>query len=215
MISKRIRTIASLIQPHESVVDVGCDHGYLAIVLRQSGHTGKILGVDNKPGPLSHARANFAECGIDDVPLLLSEGLEKVEEPYDVIIMTGMGYNNIIHIMEKAPEYFKDSRLIIQVNTFCDRMRRWLTENGYMITDEVIMKEYRWYEIICAAPGNQVLDENEIAFGPVLLREKSPVFEDCWRHKMEKKKRILAGLPEDHPDREALESEIEKIEAIL
>ena len=215
MISKRLRTIGDLIDNDESVTDVGCDHGFLAVYLRQKGNTARIICADSKPGPLSQGRKNLEAFGFEDVEMALSDGLQNIEDVTDVIVMAGMGYHTVEHIMRESEEKFsRCSKIIIQVNTDSDKMRRWLNENRYAIVDEVILREYKYYEIIVARKGEQELSENQILFGPVLLEKKTETFEECYRSKAGKMIKVVENLPEGHKDRERLLEQIRLFEEI-
>ena len=41
MKNKRIEAIAQLISNDQSVIDIGCDHGYLAMALRDKANSGR------------------------------------------------------------------------------------------------------------------------------------------------------------------------------
>ena len=209
MISKRLRTIGDLIDNEESVTDVGCDHGFLAVYLRQKGNTAHLICADSKPGPLSQGRKNLDAMGIENVDMVLSDGLREIDEVTDVIVMAGMGYHTGGFRVDK---FAKCRKIIIQVNTDSDKMRRWLNEQGYRIIKERILKDYKYYEIIVVRKGRQYLSEEEITFGPALLEEKSEVFRECYRAKRDKLARVVEKLPEEHEDRDGLLRQIAEIE---
>ena len=149
MISKRIKTIAGLINPDENVLDVGTDHAFLPIQLKQNGHRGKIAATELRKGPRSNAIKNLAEAGIDDVEVFLTPGVRGIEFAADVVVIAGMGLTTVTGIISDDPEYFKDKRIIIQINHEMDRHSKYiyvygidsafmteLDENGYPILDE-------------------------------------------------------------------------------
>ena len=59
MLSKRLSIIYSFIDEGSSVVDVGCDHGYLLIELAKNNKSTNLLGVENKLGPFSTLNKNI------------------------------------------------------------------------------------------------------------------------------------------------------------
>ena len=215
MISKRIKTIAGLIHPDENVLDVGTDHAFLPIQLKLNGHRGKIAATELRRGPRNNAVKNLEEAGIDDVEVWLTPGVQKVDFPADVVVIAGMGLTTVTGIISDDPEYFEDKRIIIQINHEMDRLRLWLMENGFMIEDEVIIRDYKYYEILIVRKGEMQLDEMQIMFGPVLLREKSQTFIDCYNRKAEKLQKIIDSLPEGHPDRGKLQNQLETIKEAL
>ena len=69
MLSKRLQIIANLVPSDSNVADVGCDHGYLLIYLKDNHFNGKLLGIDNKKGPIESFRKN-----------LIAKKLKQLEE---------------------------------------------------------------------------------------------------------------------------------------
>jgi len=209
MISKRIKTIASLIKNDESVVDVGCDHAYLALSLRNNGHKAKIFCVDNKIGPLSSANDTISTYNLDNCETILSDGLSKINASFDIVVMAGMGYHNVISIIDKRVE-----KAIIQVNTDVDKMRKWLTENGFEIIDEIVIFDIKYYEILMVRKGKQQLNELEISCGPINLQKKDEVFLEYINYRKEKLQHILQGLSVDNKDYNEIEKKIKLLEAV-
>ena len=215
MISKRIRTIASLIGPDENVLDVGTDHAFLPVVLKKSGHRGLVRASELRKGPRANALKNLQESGIDDVEVYLTDGVRGIDFPADTVVIAGMGYGTVTGIISESRGYFQDKKIIIQINHEVDRLRRWLMENGFMIEDELMIKDYKYYEILIVREGEMKLDEMQIRFGPVLLTEQSRTFRDCYDQRIEKLEAIIKTLPENHEDIGKLEEQIEIIRKAL
>ena len=215
MISRRIRTIASLIDPRENVLDVGTDHAFLPVVLKKSGHQGLIRASELRKGPRLNAIRNLQESGIDDVEVYLTYGVNGIDFPADVVVIAGMGYATVTGIISENREYFHDRRIIIQINNEVDKLRRWLMDNGFAIENEVMIRDYKYYEILVVREGKMTLDEMEIRFGPHLLREKSETFRSCYLQRIEKLENIIKTLPADHKDIGKLEQQIEIIKKAL
>ena len=215
MISKRIRTIASLIGPDENVLDVGTDHAFLPIVLKKSGHRGRIRASELRKGPRANAIKNLRESGIDDVEVYLTDGVKGIDFPADTVVIAGMGYVTVIGIISESREYFRGKRIIIQINHEVDKLRRWLMDNGFMIENELMIKDYKYYEILTVREGEMKLDEMQIRFGPLLLKEQSKTFRECYNQRVEKLEDIIKTLPENHEDIGKLEEQIEIIRKAL
>ena len=57
--------------------------------------------------------------------------------------------------------------------------------HGFMIEDECAINENgKYYEIIVACEGNVTYDENQIKFGPVLLKKKPEAFISFYNRKI-------------------------------
>ena len=87
--------------------------------------------------------------------------------------------------------------------------------NGYRIIDERIIKDYKYYEILIVEKGEMTLSEDEINYGPYLLKERSEIFLMCWQQKRDKLAGIRDSLAEGHPDRRHLDEQISEIDRII
>src|SRR5574344_341005 len=99
MNSKRLNIIASYILPTDKVIDVGCDHGYLGIILKESNKCDKLLLTDVKESALNNAKRNILEHDLD-IDTKLTNGLENVTiSNYDTVTISGMGTSTILKIL--------------------------------------------------------------------------------------------------------------------
>lgn len=214
MISKRIREIAKLIKNDETVCDIGCDHGYLAAILRQNGNEEHIICCDNKKGPLDNAKSNLVYY--DNIEFVLSDGATNITTVVNTVVMAGMGYHNVVDIISASKDYFsKVKKLILQVNMDVDKLRKWLNDNEYKIVDEVILKEYKWYQILVVEHGNQSLTEDEIKFGPVLLNKKEDIYKEYLLDNKAKIEEILTHISDDNEDYQIKRNELDLIDRII
>lgn len=93
-----------------------------------------------------------------------------------------MGGTLIKNILENGKSHLSgDELLILQPNVGEDRLRTWLMNNQYEISDETILREDgHTYEIIVAKKTDEPVQysQQEIKFGPYLLKQHSDVFVD-------------------------------------
>ena len=179
MNNKRIEAISQLIDNDESVIDIGCDHGFLAKMLRIKGNNKLIICSDNKIGPLNNARNNL--IGYDNIYFELTDGVDNIDTVCDVCVLAGMGHNTVISIIENNESYFRNcKKIIIQVNSVVAQMRQYLSNHKFQIIDECMVYDYKYYQIMVVKTGQQQLNELQIEFGPVLLEKKGDVFLQCY-----------------------------------
>lgn len=160
--SSRLEFIASLAVGGRGVADIGTDHAILPIILRRNGYDGYIAASDINEGPLRKARYGLFETGIDDVELILCNGLEGVDSSkVDTIIVAGMGGDTITGILDRGlydmPQWAerRDYRLILHPVTKPEILRYWLVNNGFCITKEAYIEDNDVLcQIICAEPGD-------------------------------------------------------------
>ena len=214
MNNKRIEAISQLIDNDESVIDIGCDHGFLAKMLRTKGNNKLIICSDNKLGPLNNARNNL--IGYDNINFELTDGVDNIDTVCDVCVLAGMGHNTVISIIENNESYFRNcKKIIIQVNSVVAQMRQYLSNNRFQIIDECMVYDYKYYQIMVVKTGQQQLNELQIEFGPVLLEKKGEVFLQCYQKQLSHFQSLLSTLPESHPDRSQLSKKIEQIKSVL
>lgn len=214
MNNKRIEAISQLIDNDESVIDIGCDHGFLAKMLRTKGNNKLIICSDNKIGPLNNARNNL--IGYDNINFELTDGVDNIDTVCDVCVLAGMGHNTVISIIENNENYFRNcKKIIIQVNSVVAQMRQYLSNNKFQIIDECMVYDYKYYQIMVVKTGQQQLNELQIEFGPVLLEKKGEVFLQCYQKQLSHFQSLLSTLPENHPDRSQLSKKIEQIKSVL
>ena len=214
MNNKRIEAISQLIDNDESVIDIGCDHGFLAKMLRIKGNNKLIICSDNKIGPLNNARNNL--IGYDNINFELTDGVDNIDTVCDVCVLAGMGHNTVISIIENNESYFRNcKKIIIQVNSVVGQMRQYLSNHKFQIIDECMVYDYKYYQIMVVKSGQQQLNELQIEFGPVLLEKKGEVFLQCYQKQLNHFQSLLSTLPESHPDRSQLSKKIEQIKSVL
>ena len=214
MNNKRIEAISQLIDNDESVIDIGCDHGFLAKMLRIKGNNKLIICSDNKLGPLNNARNNL--IGYDNINFELTDGVDNIDTVCDVCVLAGMGHNTVISIIENNENYFRNcKKIIIQVNSVVAQMRQYLSNHKFQIIDECMVYDYKYYQIMVVKTGQQQLNELQIEFGPVLLEKKGEVFLQCYQKQLNHFQSLLSTLPENHPDRSQLSKKIEQIKSVL
>lgn len=211
MISDRLATIAYMIDKNKVVFDVGSDHGQLPCFLVESGIASKAYAGDIAVGPLEHAKETIKKANLQDKVIpVLSDGLAKASDDVDVVVISGMGYHTIIHILEScdvsAYQYF-----IIQSNTDVDLLRKYLSDHNYTIEDERIIFDGFYYQIIkFSADLHDSYSEDEIRFGPILLKKRDHIFLEY----LKQRKAKLTEINLEANKQEILE-EIENIDKIL
>lgn len=163
MKSLRLLAIASLIDKGSSVLDVGTDHAYLPIILSQNKKCKSIIASDVSSNALKIAKDNLKKYHIDDVKLILSNGLDSINEEYDTIVLAGMGTSTIIKILEnkKLP-----NTLIISSNNDLYKLRKFMNKIKYKIKEEiVILEKNKYYDIIKYQKGNEKLSYFKKMYG--------------------------------------------------
>lgn len=149
-LSKRLALIASLVNSGERVADIGTDHAYLPIFLRQTGKSPYVLACDIKMSPLKSAMKNVKDCGCDGIDFRLCDGLLGVnEEECDTVVIAGIGGECIASILaackwkEKAKK-----RFLLQPMNSPELLREFLQEGHTILSERAVTDMGRTYTVI-------------------------------------------------------------------
>lgn len=156
-LTPRLKKIADRIDRGESVADIGTDHAFLPLYLWEAGISPKVIMSDVSEGSLAKAGENCQKLHPDtEFDLRLGSGIEVLEKgEVSVVVMAGMGGILMTELLgadvEKARSF---SKLIFQPRKDVGKLRFWLFDNGFRITDEALVREGKYIcEIISAVPG--------------------------------------------------------------
>ena len=173
-ISPRLLACAGFVCPGDRVADIGCDHGYLSIHLLANGIASCVIASDINEGPLQSAVRNAEKYGVRDrIRFFLSDGVRSIPRDFDTLVCAGMGGDTMIHILESAP-WLKNTqyRLILQCQSKTPLLRRWLSEQGWRITEESVLRDGRFLYTVMEVywePEYPRLTVGEWYFPPALL----------------------------------------------
>lgn len=176
--------------------DIGTDHAYLPIAAIKRGLVRKAYAVDNKQGPLESARNHIAHYHLEDrVIPILADGLAALENDVDVVTIAGLGGPLIARILENCPTKTV-RRLIVQTAVQVQAIRV-LIDAGWCIVDETVIREQDvYYTTVVFEVGAQTLNEQERAFGPMLLKKRPAVFLEQLRHEAAYLRSLTATIPD-------------------
>lgn len=173
-LSPRLQICAGFVAPGDRVADIGCDHGYLGIHLLQSGKASHVIASDVVPGPLNAARRNAEKYGFSDqMEFYLSDGVQAIPRDFDTLVCAGMGADTMISILSAAP-WLQNTRyrLILQCQSKTPSLRAYLSENGWRIAEETVVRDGRFLYTVMEVwwePAYPRLTDWECYFPPALL----------------------------------------------
>lgn len=177
-LSDRLLACAGFITPGARVADVGCDHGYLGIYLLEQGIARSVIAADINQMPLQSAQINAEKFGVSErISFHLSDGVQDIPRDFDILVCAGMGADTMISIMEAAPWLRSPQyRLILQCQSKTPMLRQYLSDNGWYIAEETVLRDGRFlYTVmeVCWQPEMPRLTPAQCYFPPALLRNPS------------------------------------------
>lgn len=137
-LDKRLARMAGMMTAGGRGIDVGTDHGYLAVSLVQQGIAASMIATDINEAPLRSAQSCIRENELEDkIETVLTDGLQGVDlSGVTDIFIAGMGGILITEILAARLSELQDKNLILQPMTQAPALRAWLLEHGFAICKE-------------------------------------------------------------------------------
>ena len=215
-ISNRLKLVASFVDDNSSVIDVGCDHALLSIFLVKTKNNVKVIASDVNEGPLEGARKNIKTYNLEDkIEIKLGDGIKTINEDTDTIIISGLGGETIIDILKEGITKLNNiNTIIISPHSAVYETRKELTSLGYKIVDEIFTYDQnKPYNIIKFIKGKETYTDDELYFGPIILKNKNEYFYKYYNNLNNKNKKILETIPKENESiRNRIIKEIERLD---
>lgn len=163
----RLMAIADEVPLCTLAADIGADHGKLACYLLAKEQVGRMIVSDISRQSRDKARDLFIQYDVNDRAVIRGEdGLNALHEDQpEVVIIAGMGGGLISEILSQ-PVDLNGAKLILSAHTELPLVRDALIKKGYRIEKEILLKAAgRFYRVITALPGPQVLSPRERELG--------------------------------------------------
>ncbi len=197
-LSKRLYACARYTDGFLELADIGTDHALLPIHAIKEGYVTKALAIDNKEGPFVIAYSNVKKRDLQDkITVIKGDGIEKITDTTDVVVIAGMGGRLIKEILTKHSTR-NVKRFILQPNNEADKVREILSLINYRIVDELVMKEnHKYYDILVIEQGPSNLTSFEVMFGPINLKQKPFYFIERLDKEITKLNKVIPNIPTD------------------
>ncbi|MFC4076711.1 tRNA (adenine(22)-N(1))-methyltransferase [Salinithrix halophila] len=205
-LSRRLAAVARFVPQGRVVADIGADHALLLAFLAQEGRIQKGIAGEVNLGPFENARDRVKDGSLDEtIDVRQGDGLAVLApREADVVVIAGMGGALIASILARGEEKLRDTeRLILQPNNGAERVRAWLLERGWRVVAEDLVEDGGLlYEILVAEPGDAYAPyydsglplQQALETGPLLWKERHPLFPEKIRKELEGRERILTSL---------------------
>lgn len=202
-LSKRLQMSADYVRRGCAAADVGCDHAYMAIYLVQNRIAGRVIAMDINEGPLSRARQNVIQYGLEErIEIRRSDGIRELRPgEADTLLCAGMGGRLMIRILSEGREAADAAEeWILQPQSELLQVRRYIRESGYRIADEsMCVEEGKYYISLHAVKQDGSFREPREdrlgdQFGRPLLDRRDPVLRQFLLKEEAAAAKIRSGL---------------------
>ena len=225
MKKRRLEEIINLVEDNSIVADIGTDHGIVPYELIKSNKAKKVIASDISEKSLDKLREKLDYLDEPEKIILnVSDGLDNLNEyQVDTIIISGMGGNLIVDILNKNIDVANSANcLILGANNSLSVLRKFLHDNSFEIIEEVdLFENDKYYQIIKVKVGKQLFSNDyEYEFGKFLIDNKSENLKQYIQQQVENKKIILSNISEKDSDnvKNAIDNinvEIKELEKVL
>lgn len=190
MLNQKLKTIANLVDKNDTVIDIGCDHAYLAIYLKENNLCKEVYASDISANVLKTAKENIQKSK-NNIQVYLSDGFKNINnDKIDTAIISGMGTTTILNIIDNAPKNI--IKYIISSNNEHERLRRVMLKKRFYIKKEIVIKEKdKYYPIILFTKEKKKETKLTLKYGKSNNKEYFKYLED-------KEKQILNSIPKKH-----------------
>ena len=170
-LSKRLQAVADLLDCHERIADIGCDHGFVSIYLIESKKASWCLAMDVNKGPLERAREHVLEKRLSTyIETRLSDGAKEIRFVKDengkdrlevqAALIAGMGGRLMIQIVKDSLLKFQSmEEFVLQPQSEIAKVRQFIREIGYHIAKEdMILEDGKFYPMMKVVRGKAERD---------------------------------------------------------
>ena len=196
-LSPRLAAIAAQVPQGAVLADVGTDHAYLPVSLLLDGTIPAAIASDVNQGPLDRGRQTARQAGVEEkIDFRLADGLNGLEEGQaDAVVLAGMGGELMARILSETP-WTRSVLLLLQPMTAQPELRRWLTENGYCIEKETLVREGEKLYVILTVRGGVDLPytDGELWAGRQRRGEDAPLRLEYLDDLLRRRRKALSGM---------------------
>lgn len=198
LLSPRLMKVAQSVPHCNRVIDIGTDHAFIPIVLLSMGRCSEAVASDIHKGPAMRAQDHIHRYHLDEkITVQVADGLGKLKPGQDdCVIIAGMGGYEILTILGREP--VKARKIILQPQKSLRELRLFLSEKGYQIEQEEIVREKDHFYIVMSVFYNGEpydLNLTQLEIGPCILKNRPEYFNDYLIHRLDRMKKQLRGDP--------------------
>lgn len=161
------------------IIDVGSDHGYLAVRCLEEKIVNGAVCTEIHKAPAKRSEGALREAGFAGCSqVFVTDGLIGVPlKDGDVVVIAGMGGLNILDILTQAMkdndlDVLKKVTFVLQPQKSNELVRKFLAENGFSYEDENVCYDrdiyYNCMRVVYSGNCTVVTDE-EACYGPLLI----------------------------------------------
>ena len=178
MVFDQVRSARGSVEPGR-VIDVGSDHGYLALRCLEEGQAQYSICTEIHEAPAKRSEMALRDAGYKErSEVIVTDGLIGVKlQKHDIIVIAGMGGLNIVDIISRALKdngyhVLENVTFVLQPQKSNDIVRKYLSKAGFVFEDESVCYDrdifYNCMRVVFKGISTTISDL-EACYGPKLL----------------------------------------------
>lgn len=149
-LSTRLNTLCQCLSENKVIADIGSDHAYLCVayILNRKGK--KAYACDINQNALNQAKQTIEKYPKISVTLQLMDGIQQLANDVEEIVIAGMGYDTICHILSNQQSTLRKlDKIVIQCNKNIELMKQFLNKEKIFINrTHIVFENGIYYEIL-------------------------------------------------------------------
>lgn len=195
-IAPRLKQLASMVDQHSTLVDIGSNHGQLPLYLKANGHLGAIYATEYSVDSFDALQYFLSES---EIPCYQADGLHHLPKDVSTVVIAGMGGLLILSILKQLTFHPQVDTLILGPQKDLFALRQGLMDFGFYIVDEHMVEDKgHFYPLIKAIKGLHQYSLVELTLGPMLIKQRSPVFINYLHHFLKSLEQKQRWTEEEH-----------------
>lgn len=212
-LSKRLQAVADLLDCHDRIADIGCDHGFVSIYLIESKKARRCLAMDVNKGPLERAKEHVMEKRLSTyIETRLSNGAKAIqfvekedgrrELEVDAALIAGMGGRLMIQIIRDSLDKFQSMKeFVLQPQSEIGKVRQFIRIIGCHIEKEdMVLEDGKYYSMMKVTPERREPDwsvnapghiRQKIESGEITISDISFLGDEYGEHLLKEKHPVL------------------------
>lgn len=209
-LSPRLHELTQWFLRDQTLIDIGCDHGWVPILALQNGWVSSAIAVDRAVKPWELAVKHGKDLA--GLQVVLSDGLDDVDVPVGAVVsMAGMGGGQMCSILKRAP-MSRIQRVVLQPNRDAHLVRDWLASIGwYTQSASVVEDRGRFFLTWCAEQGKGTVGANRWHWEEWWLVQQPC---DAWKQWLNSRYEQIEHIAEHHGLSMSLREEKEALAAL-
>ncbi len=189
----RLETIVKYIKNDEKVLDIGCDHAYLSVMLAKKGI--RSIASDIKENIIIKASKNIDDNLKKYITFRVGDGITLKDNEKDyTLVLSGMGSYNIINILKNTKRTF--NKIITISNNNHYYLRSSMLKMGYIVDlEEIIKEKNKYYNLIIFKKGKKEYTKEEMILG--INHQNIELYKERNKYLLDKYSKIIKKIPKE------------------